>query len=255
MKTGKPFDERDDDTMELTILGRCGAFPMPGEATSGYLLRSNGCSVLIDCGSGVLSGLFRFLPIESIDLMILSHLHYDHQADLPIVRYSIGITRQFRTAMPDLPVYLPGGPAGLYPSADGTLDLHVVGPDTRLAFAGLDIRFIRGEHPVESYGMRIASEGRTFAYTGDTRMCPAVADMVLGADLAVMDAGRLERQRSENIGHLTARECAEAARIGGVKRVILSHLMPMNDPTESLAEAKAVFDHVEIAQPLGVYPV
>ncbi len=248
-------DEREDKTMELTILGRCGAFPLPGEATSGYLLRSNGKNILIDCGSGVLSGLFRFLPIESVDLLILSHLHYDHMADLPIVRYAIGLTRKFRTAMPNLSAYLPGGPAELVPAADDTLDLHTIGPDTRIEFAGMDIRFLRGDHPVESYGIRVTAAGRTFAYTGDTRMCPAVADMVFGADLAVMDAGRLERQRAENVGHLTARECAETAKQTGVKRLILSHLMPMNDPAETLAEAKAFYDHVEIAQPLGIYPI
>lgn len=241
--------------MELTIIGRCGGFPLPGEATSGYLLRCAGKNILIDCGSAVASGLFRFLPIESLDMLLLSHLHHDHQADLGVLKYAIGMSRRFGITIPDLPVYLPAGPSGLRPDADGVLDLHTIGPDTRIDLPGIAIRFVPGAHPVESYGIRVVCDGKTFAYTGDTRMCDNVADMVRDADLAVMDAGSLERLRSADMVHMTARECAEAAEQGRVIRPILSHIVPLIDTGETLREASAICRRAEIACPLGVYTI
>ncbi len=241
--------------MKLTILGRCGAYPLPGEATSGYLLQSGGKNILIDCGSGVLSNLQRFVPIPSLDMLILSHLHHDHQADLPILKYAIGMLRRFGTAVPDLPVYLPAGPVPLVPAAEGTLDLHFYSSDTEMEADGIRIRFVPGSHPAESYGMRFTSDGRTVAYTGDTRMCPTVSDMLRGADLAVMDAGSLERLRAEPMVHMTARECAGAAREGGVGRTLLSHIVPPIPAEETLREAREVYDRVEIARPLETYDI
>lgn len=241
--------------MKLTILGRCGAYPLPGEATSGYLLQTGDKNILIDCGSGVLSNLQRFVPIRSLDMLILSHLHHDHQGDLPILKYAIGMLRRFGTAVPDLPVYLPAGPVPLVPAAEGTLDLRFYGPGTVPELDGIRIRFIRGSHPAESYGMRFTADGRTFAYTGDTSMCPAVHDMVRGADLAVVDAGSLERLRADPMVHMTARECAGAARDGGVVRTLLSHIVPLIPEGETLREARKVFDRVEIARPLETYDI
>ena len=52
--------------MKLTVLGASGGFPSAGGATSGYLLELDGRYILIDCGSGVLANLFRFIRLEQI---------------------------------------------------------------------------------------------------------------------------------------------------------------------------------------------
>ena len=48
----------------VVILGFWGAYPGRGEATSGYLLQSKGFSLLLECGSAVLSLLPRFLDLR-----------------------------------------------------------------------------------------------------------------------------------------------------------------------------------------------
>ena len=40
--------------LELTIIGNQGPYSGPGGACSGYLVRSQGATVLIDCGPGVM---------------------------------------------------------------------------------------------------------------------------------------------------------------------------------------------------------
>ncbi len=68
--------------MKVTVIGCCGGFPAANEATSGYLFQSGGYSLLVDCGSAVLSKLFAYVPAEELDAVILSHYHHDHIADI-----------------------------------------------------------------------------------------------------------------------------------------------------------------------------
>ena len=82
--------------MKLTVLGPCGGFPAAGEATSGYLLELDGRHILIDCGSGVLSNLFRFISLDQLDAVILTHLHTDHICDIPMLKQAIELYRQKR---------------------------------------------------------------------------------------------------------------------------------------------------------------
>ena len=70
------------NAMELTVLGRCGPFPAPGEACSGYLLKCGGKNIMLDFGSGVFSRLYGLLPQLEVDAVVLSHLHSDHMADM-----------------------------------------------------------------------------------------------------------------------------------------------------------------------------
>ncbi len=45
--------------MELIVLGASGTWPVPGAATSGYLVRQDGFNLWMDAGSGTLANLQR----------------------------------------------------------------------------------------------------------------------------------------------------------------------------------------------------
>ena len=68
--------------MKITTIGWWGAYPDANEASSGYLLESEGYYVLIDCGSGVLSRLQNYIALQNLDAVVLSHYHWDHVADI-----------------------------------------------------------------------------------------------------------------------------------------------------------------------------
>src|SRR4029077_6322872 len=65
----------------LHVLGCAPASGNPGEACSGYLVSAGGSRILLDCGPGVLSSLLA-RDAAPLDAIVLSHLHYDHVADL-----------------------------------------------------------------------------------------------------------------------------------------------------------------------------
>lgn len=241
--------------MEWTVLGRSGGYPAPGEATSGYLLSAGDTHILVDCGAGVLAQLFRLIPLGELDAVILSHLHSDHISDLDVLKYALQMRRRAGEPLANLPVYLPAQPAESVPSADGVLDLRFYDSGDRIQIGPVGIELIAGEHPIPSYGMRFSAGGKIAAYTGDTRWCAAVPRMLADARLAFMDAGSLERLRAEPMVHMTARECAVAARECGVARAVLSHLVPHQPADETWAEAIEQYDRVELAQPLAVYRV
>ena len=72
--------------MELTILGRYGPLPAAGGATSAYCVASAGTRILLDFGTGALSRTGGGLSGVDADAIVLSHLHYDHIADIFPIR-------------------------------------------------------------------------------------------------------------------------------------------------------------------------
>lgn len=71
-------------TLSLMVLGSGGPLPPAGRASSSYLIFTDGqARVLIDAGGGAFQ---RFATsganIKDLDIVLLSHLHVDHTADL-----------------------------------------------------------------------------------------------------------------------------------------------------------------------------
>ena len=74
--------------MRLTALGVYGPFPRAGSACSGYVVETGETRILLDCGSGVFSRLSGVCQLDSIDAVVLSHLHFDHCSDMGVLRYA-----------------------------------------------------------------------------------------------------------------------------------------------------------------------
>ena len=94
--------------MRLTVLGNNGPYPIPGGACSGYLLESDSgnTTILLDCGTGVLARLEQCIPLDQLDAVVLSHLHYDHMSDMLPMHYAL----QFNPRKKPLNVYAPATP-------------------------------------------------------------------------------------------------------------------------------------------------
>ena len=72
--------------IELTIIGRTGE-PEPGGACSCYLVRGEGATLVLDFGPGSHSRLGLHQSPESVDAILISHMHQDHMLDLlPLTR-------------------------------------------------------------------------------------------------------------------------------------------------------------------------
>ena len=157
--------------MEVTVLGRCGPFPAPGEACSGYLLKCGGKNIMLDFGSGVFSRLYGLLPQLEVDAVVLSHLHSDHMADMLIFRYALEqLSARSLCRQPPIPVIAPAEPREEYRllSGSGVFDMTAIKDGAKLRYEGITFTFYRMTHPVESYAISVEYGGKRLLYTGDT---------------------------------------------------------------------------------------
>jgi len=102
--------------------------------------------------------------------------------------------------------------------------------------------------------------GRRFAYVVDTAPCDGARELLEGCDLAVIEGMFPEIHAEEAAAkmHLTARQAATLARQARVKKALLTHVSTRLADRELrmlVNEAREEYDFVELAQPLGRYPV
>ncbi len=232
--------------MEITILGCSGGYPSPGGATSGYLIRSGGRTILIDCGSGVLSRLFRHTSLENLDAIIISHFHNDHFCDLSVLKYAIQMNRGNGSEIPNIPIYAPGSPESLAALIwdEPVFDYHRIDGDTTLTLFDLTITFTQTEHPVECYAIRVVKKNqcdeckKVFVYTSDSLYTKSLSDFCSGADLLFMDCGCLSKYKGPGMFHMTPTDGYRLFEESGARRVVLSHLVPYYHLSEFVEEAQ-----------------
>jgi ribonuclease BN (tRNA processing enzyme) len=217
--------------MRLTVLGCAGSFPGPDSACSCYLVDADGFRLLIDFGTGSLSAVQRFADLYAIDAIILSHLHADHIFDA----CSYVVARRYAPGgpLPRIPVYAPEGAprrlAAAYGEGDGGSldDVYAFYPlfNGTFTIGPFTVTAERVNHPVETYGLRLAHEGRVLAYSSDTAPCDALIRLAQGADVFLCEASYLDDVDNPPDLHLTGREAGEHATKAGVGSLLLTHLV------------------------------
>jgi ribonuclease BN (tRNA processing enzyme) len=249
--------------MKLTVLGCAGSFPSTDSACSAYHLEADGFGLLIDFGTGSLSALQRYLDLQAVDAVVLSHLHCDHVLDA----CSYVVVRRYAPdgPYPRLPLYGPPGCrerlTGAYGSPDeGPLDdvyeFHTLRPG-KFQIGPFNVTADRVEHPVETYGLRVEHGGRVLAYSADTAPCDAIVRLAAGADSFLCEASYLSSENNPPGLHLTGREAGEAAAKAGAERLLLTHLVPAwGDERVTLDEARSAFDGIiDVVRPGVAYDI
>lgn len=158
--------------MKLTIIGSWSAYPKVNEASSGYLLEHNGFHLLIDCGSGVLSKMQRYIEPAKLDACIISHYHTDHIADIGVLQHAL-LVNYYLTGQKEtkpLPIY--GHELDQEAFSKLTYKHITTGirydPNQPLSVGPFTITFIQTKHPVPCFAMRIETAGKAIVYTADS---------------------------------------------------------------------------------------
>lgn len=226
--------------IKLHILGSKGAFPPAGDGTSAYLIENDGAFILLDCGSGAITGLQGFCRIEELTGIVVSHLHFDHCAELPLIGYALknmGIKKD---------VYMPDFPADMFSVMRADV-FDVRDPKQGFCCGGMEFKALRTVHPCPGYSYSLAADGKKFVYTGDTAVHDGLAEFCAGADLILADANLTEDGRVPVMAHMTAKETALLAAEAGAKQLVLTHTPPIGSTEGILSEAAAIFPNVSVA--------
>jgi ribonuclease BN (tRNA processing enzyme) len=232
--------------LDVIVLGCSGTYAAAGGACTGYLVRAGGRSVLLDCGPGTLANLQRHADLRTLDAVVITHCHPDHWVELPVLR---NVLKWVIERDDPLPVFTTSETWAMAEvvSQDPMLETFaptIVKDGSDETIAGQRWRFSRTDHPVETLAVRLDADGRSFAFSADTGPAWSLASLADGGgiDLAFVESTFTDATYPGSVQHLTARQAGLMATGAGVRHLVVTHLMPGEDPTTHLAEARASFD-------------
>lgn len=182
--------------LRLTFIGSGNAFSPGGLCCNGFLVNE---SYLFEAPPQALSSLNHLgIDPNSINNVVISHHHGDHFLGLPF------LLLHWKWQGRKTPVRILG-PRGTEALATDIAEKVFPAVTTGLPFdiewvdleAGrpyradcLELEAVQVQHDeglIESLGFSCRLNGRRFAYTGDTRLCPAVFDLARGPELLISE--------------------------------------------------------------------
>ena len=241
------------EQLTVTVLGCDGSFPGPAGACSGYLVRAGGTNLWLDAGSGTMSNLQRYIKLEDIDAIVLTHQHPDHWTDLE----GLAIAYKWFLGMDGRPVFAP----------DGLRDLMNVGIAADIfswksideggvgKVGDLKLSFSRTDHSVPTFATRVDCGGRSFGYSADTGPNWGLRSLGESLNLVLCEATFLS-DKEGTVQHLSARQAGATASDADVERLVITHLSPGIDRNAARWEAERSFGRpVEVATIGATYEV
>jgi ribonuclease BN (tRNA processing enzyme) len=234
--------------VELIVLGASGSWPEEGTALSGYLVRHDGFNLWVDCGSGTMANLQKHVAIPDVDAMLISHEHADHCVDI----YPLFYARHYGGEGSDgMPLFVPPGfhekLKGLLTEESGKafrkgFDVREVEGGDRFEVGPFRILAGRMSHlGIPALGFLIENDGNSLCYSGDTGPTEELLQLARGSNTLLIEA---TYQNGDNLTsfHLSSRQAGEYASEGGVGRLVLTHILPRHNKTESIRQAADTFD-------------
>lgn len=277
----------DSKTLTLRILGSGGPELSDLRASTSYLISLDGkARVLLDTGPG---SSLHFEASNSdfndIDVVLFSHLHVDHSADLPAyikASYFSGRDRDLsvygpvgNALMPSTQAFIQGlfGKQGIYRylndylAADAKVAYKLkpvnINPTTDQAFQiqighEINLRAVSVPHgPIPALAWRIESGGCSLTFSGDTNLPGAsLTELARGSDLLIAHYAIPEHAGPAALSlHMPPSLIGKLASEAGVKRLLLSHRMQRtaHHEVETLAKIREYYaGPVEFAEDMAL---
>ena len=251
----------------LVLLGTGGGprVTAKGRAKPATLIVANGVPYVIDCGEGVALQLVRAgVALDKLRYVFITHHHSDHNLDYGNLVYDAWAAG-LRTSVEAY------GPPPLAAMTETYFQLNRFDIETRIADEGrVDLRRLltahefakdgqvmrnedvkvtaaRVRHPPikEAYAYRFDCPDRSIVISGDTAYSPELVALAKGADVLVCEAMHLAGLEAllkkvpnaatlrEHLlaSHVVTEEVGRIASEAGVKTLVMSHLVPGDDPS------------------------
>ena len=256
---------RPETATRLILLGTGGG-PRPKVQTSAssQVIVVGDALYVVDCGDGVARQLvLAGLPLPNLRHVFITHHHSDHNADygnLLLLAWASGLRTRVDT----------WGPPPIQEMTRLSLQMNASDIETRIADEGRTplaplinvhervdsgavmsdesarVTCVRVDHPIveHAFAYRFDTADRSIVISGDTNRSDALIELARGADVLVHEAmfvpavDRLvatvpnASTLKEHIiaSHTSVEDCGRVAAAAGVKTLVLSHLVPSDDP-------------------------
>ena len=262
-----PWTARTQPHATRVILLGTGGGPRPRRESSAaaQVIVCNETAYVVDCGDGVARQLvLAGVPLASLRHVFVTHHHSDHNADygnLIWLAWAAGLQTRVDT----------WGPPPLAKMTELFFEMNAYDIGTRIADEGrvplaplvhvhelreggviledenvkVTAALVRHPPVAPAFGYRVDARDRSIVISGDTAPSDAVVELARGADVLIHDAlypAAVDRlvtrvpnaasiKRSILSHHTTAEDAGRIAKAAGVKLLVLSHLVPPDDPT------------------------
>lgn len=217
---------------------------MPGYSPAAYNVIVDGFPILMDPGPGALVRLVQSgdapRGVDDIDMVLVTHLHPDHSADLVALLFAL------HSVVPEREDTLTlRGPRGLISLLDKlgaiygswleprrrSLDIQEISPGEVISLpGGGSVHVFAANHPQDrltetALGFKFFDAGgRTAVFSGDTGPCPALEEAAQGCDLLVVECSTPDELATK--GHLSVSQVGELCVRCQPARVALTHQYP-----------------------------
>lgn len=253
------------DKMRLILLGTGGG-PRPRKTSSApaQVILINDAAYVVDCGDGVARQLVvAGVPLPTLRHIFITHHHSDHNADygnLILLAWTAGLRTRldawgppplekktrlfFEMNADDIATRIADeGRVALVPLVH-VHELSKGGPVMQDENVKVTTALVHHPPVVPAFGFRFDSRDRSIVISGDTTMCDNLIKLAQGADVLVHDAlyapgidrlvagvpNATSLKQSIMSHHTTAEDAGRVAQAAGVKTLVLSHLVPAEDP-------------------------
>lgn len=243
--------------MKLTVVGFWGAYPEMNEPTSGYLLETKNSKLLIECGSGVLCNLPKYIDFNELDGVIVSHEHADHCADLVCLIYNAMIEKKLGKRNKHLSIYVPQSMSHIKDLCNEDFAaFNVFDEGSSFKISDIVMAFSKNIHPVESYAISFSilegNKSSKITFTGDTQWNDELVKLSGKSDLLISECSLFKRAKNIIPGHMTSEEAGKLATLSESKKLLLTHLPHFGNHNYLLTETMESFDKEIILAKCGL---
>jgi ribonuclease Z len=258
-------------SFSVALLGTGTPILNPMRACASTLVTADNMTFIVDTGRGFYNNLAA-TGRQDVNAVLFTHFHSDHIAEfgeLPVFRAIAGATQPL-TAIGPIGVekvvsgimsayeldrgYRHDHHGDKYPVAGALVQTVEANPGVVYEQDGMIITMFEVDHtPVSpAVGYRFEYHDRVIVISGDTIMVPAMIEQSKGADILVHDTMNKDMvnqtlavlkeadPRRAEMGtemleyHADRMEVARIAQEAGVKKLVLTHLVPSIPPDEAI---------------------
>ncbi len=194
--------------------------------SAGTVIKTKSATLVFDPGPGTLLRLSTSrpkTPIESVDGVILSHIHLDHSTDANVILDSItnGGLKKYGALFTTTEALFSENRVILPFLRDYLEEIQTFSHEQEFVYRDLKFKTFRHKHPVETYGFRFNIENKTISFVVDTLFFDDLLDYYRDSDILILNVVRYKEK--EEVMHLNVEDVEKFLKYSNPKKVVLTH--------------------------------